>query len=269
MSVTPPKYINKARIGDLKRRNEAREDAGEQPHSQSESQHRHVDGDFGQTRNIPGVENLEQLDRAYGQQQTRPCAEEPQHERFGQKLADQTTSPRPECRADGRLSPAGGGACQEKMGQIHGSDQQNEPHSRQQDPERSTELSARHPFTRGLDEKAHGFFPKLGVARLKAPKNGLQIETRGLDRDAGSETPNYHHAETRAIRIEVPHPRCENLRGIEPRTARRQNADDGVALAIQCDQRAHDSRLGGEFRSPKLVAQQQLPIRRAELALPR
>ena len=162
MSVTPPKYINKARIGDLKRRNEAREDAGEQPHSQSESQHRHVDGDFGQTRNIPGVENLEQLDRAYGQQQTRPCAEEPQHERFGQKLADQTTSPRTECRADGRLSPACGGASQEKMGQIHGSNQQNEPHSRQQDPERSTELSARHPFTRGLDEKAHGFFPKLG-----------------------------------------------------------------------------------------------------------
>ena len=120
-----------------------------------------------------------------------------------------------------------------------------------------------------MDEKPHRFFPKLGVARLKAPKNRLQIETRGLDRDTGRETPNYPHAETRAIRVEVPHPWCENLGGIEPGSARRQDANDGAALATQCDRCAHDSWLGGEFRSPKLVTQQQLPIRRAELALPR
>src|SRR4026207_2571664 len=89
--------------------------------------------------------------------------------------------------------------------------------------------------------------PLTMTSKLPRLPSGLRTP-----RGPGLKPPDHHDFEAPPVAVGSPHHREEDIRHVEPRTAARENADDGIALAVE-------GALATEY--PGIPAESGLPSR--------
>ena len=118
------------------RGSETEEHGGEEAGGQAEQQHRGVDADLIEARDLAAAEGREGLGPVPGEHQPGGSTGESQQNAFGEQLTEQAHARSAEGGAQRDLLDAPGGASQHQVGDIGAGDQQNEADGAEQNPER-------------------------------------------------------------------------------------------------------------------------------------
>ena len=130
------------------RRREAEEDAGANRDGKGEDEHRGVEPNRFEPRDVARVDRPDDLQRDLGDRQAGGAAENAEQHALGQQLADEAFPARAERRPDGDLFLPAGGAGEQQIGDVGARDQQDERHGAEHDEHRDAEVA-----DDGLDER--------------------------------------------------------------------------------------------------------------------
>ena len=147
-------------------RDEARQHADRQRRRRRECDHPAVQGDLRQPRNAAGVDRLQHAQHPGRDEPAERGSGEAVDQRFGQPLAYQIRTRRPERRPHGVLAGPGRCAREQKIGHVHARDQEQQTGRPEQHPERPSQLIAGDPHLRRLHRGAEIF-----VRRVTSPRD--------------------------------------------------------------------------------------------------
>src|ERR1044072_2320819 len=131
--TTAPRLKRLTNIGScqLQRWNQSEDERAEDCRDESEEKKGAVNGDGRESRNILRTKNTQQIDPPPCEKQTTTRAEAREQEAFAEKLRNDSGATRPKCCPNRDLALPGSGACEQKIGDVCASDQQNKNNSRE------------------------------------------------------------------------------------------------------------------------------------------
>ena len=173
-------------------------------------------------------------------------------------MAEQAPLARAQRGANGEFACPAGRAREQQIADIHARDQQHEPDRAQQHPQDRPDITDQSFLER--DERRAIASVGLGIGVGESPHHSVQIGLRLRERDARLEPANAVKAQAGATILQpgiVPlADRHIDIGAAIEREARREHADNRVALVIQGQAFAQHIRRSTELALPKLCADQ-------------
>ncbi len=240
---------------------------GRQPEQQADQeradhadhQHHHVDADLRLARRALRQECHRQVDAPDRERQAQPGADEAQHRRLGQELADDAEAVGADGGADRDLPDPRLGAGQQQAGDVRRRDEQEEGDRALEQEQRPPRAPHGLAVERVRDDRVvgQGIGVVALVALLRPGHEGVEIGARLGQRDPRLEPGHHAHEMVAAPPLrEVEAERHPDLgvRGGE-REALRHHADHGHRRGIDRDPLADDLPVAAERALPQAVAE--------------
>ena len=187
-----------------------------------------------------------------GQQQSEQAADDAENEAFGEKLANQTSSPCAKRGAHGNLGLPGRRLREEEIGDVDAGDQQHEPDRAEKHQHCLANVSD-HRFVQLHSGEVEAFIAVRILSR-EPRTNGLDLCFHLLDRHSGScpadhcEIPGAALLDGEVIGI---FDRCPDLTARREREPLRHHADHLIGHAVERDAPPDDAGFGSEPLAPQ------------------
>ena len=240
-------------------RNRAKQQARCQRQRQREQQHRAVDGDLVDPRDVAGRERHQHSQRADGHAEPGGAAKQTEHEALDQQLARDLRASGAQRRPDGQLLLARLGPNQQQVGDVGAGDQHHDADHSHQHPQHGLHVAddiglervnARHDpcLLEGLDAQA-GEWRK---ARERDRNHPRHVGVRGWNRHARLQAGDCVVAEVSEKHLAAIETLRQDERGSPVEEVERvgQYADDFARRSVERHRSAHSRGIAAEFRAP-------------------
>ena len=237
---------------------EAEEQAGDDGDRQREREHERIDDDVGGTRDAVRVRREQSAQTGTGEERADRCADDREHDAFGEKLLHHAAPARAERRPDGELLLARVGSREQEIGEVRARNDQHESDDALQNPDRRLHAADDVVLQRIDPKPMPGRVRHVGIRRDVLPVHELHLEVRPRQRE--------RHARLEATdQIEKVAAAVSRIDGIQRErqpqldllivhvVAARHDADDARLHAVDVEDRAERVLVRAERPLPQLV----------------